>query len=262
MFEDELAALPPQPPRTALLPGMRLGAALPGRALLLVLVFLALFASMPLTIIRSDPMMRLQFGPSREVEAHILSVSDSTCGGSRARRVVYEFSSADGRHYRGSAQLCEQSPYYSVGLGESIPVRYLGSDPAVNAVRGASNNAAPPLIPFVLFPLFFLLILSPMYVPQFREVMRARRLFRNGLLATAQVVFVRKRNTMSWPGWPGSGTADVFLSFQLPSGQRREGIAWCANEWLLNQCARGAAVHIAFMPDRPERVALLEAFLR
>src|SRR3984885_12223741 len=104
MFEDELAALPPQPPRTALLPGMRLGAALPGRALLLVLVFLALFASMPLTIIRSDPMMRLQFGPSREGEADILSVSDSTCGGSSARRAVYGVSRADGRPFPGTPQ--------------------------------------------------------------------------------------------------------------------------------------------------------------
>ncbi len=262
MFEDQLASLPAQPPREVL-PGMRLSAAVPRGAVLLVLLLVAFFAILPLSLMSADPMLRLQLGDTRVAQARVLSLADARgCGTSAARRFVYEFSAGPGRKFHGIAVVCEDSPYYATGVGETLEIRYLASDPAIHALRDAGRDQGPPLLFFMLFPLFFLIVLAPMYVPQFREVMRARRLYRSGLLTTAHVVFVRKRTSMSWPGWPGRSSGEVFLAYQLPNGTRRESTAWCANDWLLSQLSRGAPVHIAFSERSPKRVALLEAFVR
>jgi hypothetical protein len=67
---------------------------------------------------------------------------------------------------------------------------------------------------------------------------------------------------MSWPGWFGNSAAEVFVEFQPSIGEKREAVAWCQNDWVVNQMAPGATVHIAYTDDPRERVTLLEGFLR
>jgi len=146
--------------------------------------------------------------------------------------------------------------------GDAVDVQFLPSDPAVNVLRGDSRNSGPPIAFLLVMPLFVLLMFSPMFVPQVREALRARRLFRRGRVATATVVFAKKRVTASYPGWPGSSGAEVFVSFQTPAGEHRDGTAWCPNDWLLNQLVAGTKVHVAYTEGKQGKVALLEAFLR
>jgi hypothetical protein len=263
MFDNLLAQLPttpPRPPRT--LPGLRISSVVPRSALLLPIVFVAFFALVPLSVMRSDPAMRLALGPTQNSQGRIVSaVETPACRGSTARRVIYSFSPEQGREYRGSATMCEGAIYYSVKEGDPVEVQYLSSDPAVNVLRGNSNNA-PPVAIFFLMPLFVLALLSSMFVPQIRELLRARRLYKGGRLAEGTVVFVKTRVSSFRPGWPGSSASEVFVEFRSPTGDRREAVAWCANEWLVNQLAPGAIVHIAYSDDDPAKVALLEAFLR
>jgi hypothetical protein len=158
--------------------------------------------------------------------------------------------------------VCEESPYYSAQLGDRIEIRFLTRDPAVSAVRGSNADNAPPIFVFFMFPLFFLLVLSPLYLPPVREVMRARRLYKTGVLAQGKVVFVKKRSLGNWPGWPGNTTADVFVSYQLPEGGPTETVVWCMNDWLVNQFSPGTNVHILLAPNKAARGVLLEAFIR
>jgi hypothetical protein len=59
-----------------------------------------------------------------------------------------------------------------------------------------------------------------------------------------------------------SSTADVYVAHQLPGGGRAETIAWCTNDWLINQLSPGTPVRILLSPKKSQRGALLEAFLR
>jgi len=263
MFDDELASIRTQPPRTGVLPGMRLRSAVPRSTLILLIAFIALFAVFPLSIISTDPMMRLNIGPSRDARGQVLSVTPvSACGSSVAHRILYTFSAGSGSTFRGTTTVCEQSPYSSVQAGDSVDIRYLDRDPSVNTIAGANPDNAPPLAFFMIFPLFFLLVLSPLYFPQIREVIRARRLYKTGLLAQGKVVFVKKRNAGTWPGFPGNSMADVYVAHDLPQGGRRETIVWCSNDWLLHQLSPGTTVHILLPADSSARGALLEAFIR
>lgn len=110
----------------------------------------------------------------------------------------------------------------------------------------------------VLFPVVWLLGLVGYVLWYIRPVIIARRLFQRGLLTTGQVVAVRPV-----PQRDRSRTvADVVVSYQLPDGVWTEGTAWCANDWLIRQLSPGTTVHIAFVPAKPQRVALLEMFMR
>ena len=262
MFDDELATTPVNPPRRGFLPGMRLRAAVPRSTLLVLLALVLFFAIFPLSIMSADPKAKLSFGPSATSEGRVLSAADvSGCRGSAARRIVYAFSPQSGNEFRGSTVLCEEATYYSAQIGERIPIRYLTRDPVINTIAGTDANE-PPVFLFMIFPLFFLLVFSPMYFPQLREVMRARKLYKNGIVAQGKVIFVKRRNAATWPGFPGSSTADVYVSYLLPSGGRAETVVWCANEWLLNQLSPGATVHLLVGRGQTARGALLEAFIR
>ena len=262
MFDDQLANVPKQPPRTGVLPGMRFGAAIPRATLILVLAFILMFATLPLSIINSDPKAKLSLGPSTSTEGRVLSATEvSGCRGSASRRIVYAFSAQSGSEFRGGVVVCEESSYYSAQAGDKIAIRYLSRDPAVNAVAGMDDNE-PPVFFFLIFPFFFLAVFAPLYLPQLREVMRARRLYKKGTLVQGKVVFVRRRSSGTWPGWPGSSTSDVYVSYQSPSGAAAETVAWCANDWLINQLSPGSTVHVLLPPDKSSRGALLEAYIR
>jgi hypothetical protein len=259
----ELASIPANPPRTGFLPGMRFSSAIPRSTLILLLAFVLLFAVFPLSIMSTDPKAKLGIGPSGTAEGRVLSVTDvSACRGSAARRIVYAFSAESSSEFRGVGVVCEESAYYSTRVGEKIEIRFLKRDPAVNAIAGTEAVNEPPLFLFMIFPLFFLLILSPLYLPQLREVVRARRLYKKGALVEGKVVFVKRRSAITWPGWPGSTTADVYVAHQTPSGGRVETVVGCSNDWLLNQLSPGATVHILLAQDKSARGALVEAFIR
>jgi hypothetical protein len=263
MFDDELAAIPTQPPRTGVLPGMRIGAAVPKSTLLLLLAFFVLITALPLSIISTDPKMRLGIGPSGMAQGRVLATATvSSCRNSAAHRIIYSFSPQSGNEFRGAGLLCEVSPYYSAQADDKIEIRYLKRDPAVNSIAGTASDNEPPIFIFLLFPFFFLLLLSALFLPQIREVMYARRLYRAAVLTEGKVVFVKKRSGVNWPGWPGSSTAEVYVAHQLPSGGRAEAIVRCTNDWLVNQLVPGATVHILLPRDKSKRGALLQEYIR
>ena len=263
MFEDQLGQLATDPPRRPdLLPGLRYSAIVPRGALLFLVIFVAFFAIVPLTIMRSDPMMRLELGASRTAPARVLTATDvAGCRSAGARRLIYVFTPAPGREVRGIATVCEDSLYYSVKSGDEVEVQFLSGDPAVNILRSNARTAAPPLAFLAILPLFVLMILAPMFMPQIREGLRARRLWARGRVTAATVVFAKKRFSAGGTAMAAAAGAEVYVEFRNAAGERREAIGWCQNDWLLNQLKAGETVHVAH-DERSDRVALLEAFLR
>jgi hypothetical protein len=265
MFDNQFTNVPINPPRrTDFLPGLRFSAVISKSTLYLPLIFVGFFILIPFSIMNSDPSMRLAMGPAKTMQGQVLSSMDtSMCRGTTGRRVTYEFSPEPGHEFRGTTTLCQESPYYSVKEGDEVEVQFVPSDPSVNSIRGGNSNAAPPIAVFLLMPFFILVMFSPMILPQVREVLRARRLFKKGRLALGTVFFVKKRVTSFWPGWPGNSAAEVFIEYESSASKMLEGVAWCPNEWLLQQLPPGAKVHIAYSDESPGgRIALLEAFLR
>lgn len=261
MFEDQLAKLPLNPPRSpALLPGLRLSSAISKTWLSIPLFFAVMFTFMPLVILTADPKARLAFGRTETVEGHVVAVTTNECRG-QGRQITYAFSPPRSPEYRATASFCPGSPYFDLGPGNTVPVEYLISDPSVSLIVGQSRDR-PPYLMFFLFPLFGALMFAPTFVPQMRDLLHARRCFKRGVVATGTVLFVKRGASWAWPGGLGASGADVFVAYQLPSGTGGEAKARCNNDWLLGHLSPGASVNIAFLPERPSRAALLEAYIR
>jgi hypothetical protein len=263
MFEEQLESLPADPPRPLeALPGLRMKRAVQGTALLFPLVFAIFFLSVPLSIMRSDPAMRFAISPNRSIQGRVVSSAiTSACRSDKAHRMIYQFSPAPGTTYRGAATVCEQSIYYTVKEGEPVEVQYLTNDPVISRLRGNSPPNASPIYLFLFTPLFILGMFASLLWPPLREYHRARKLFQHGRLATGAVLFVKKRSNAASRGWSGNTSSDVFIQFTSSTGRKREGIAWCPNDWLIDQLVPGEKVHVAY-DEGSDRVALLEAFVR
>jgi hypothetical protein len=263
MFEEQLRSLPPDPPRpVAALPGLAFRRAVPGMALVFPVIFLIFFATVPLSLIQSDPTLRFALSKTATITGHVLSVETTyACKSEKSHRVIYQFSPTPGTNIRGRATVCEQSVFYSVKEGEPVEIQYLQSDPVLSRLRsnGLQNDLAVYL--FIFTPVFILAMFTTILWPPLYEVYRARRLFQYGRLATGTVIFVKQRSNSAWRGWAGNTAAQVFIEFTDAAGARSEGVASCQNAWLVDQLEAGQQVHIAHR-EQLRKVLLLEAFLR
>jgi hypothetical protein len=264
VFEAEFSRVSIEPPRRVeSLPGLRLRGVVPKWALVFPLFFLVFFLSIPLSIMTSDPAMRLSMGTAETAQGRVVSVGTaSACRGSTSRHVVYAFSDRSGKEYRGAQSVCEESPYFSLKEGDLVEVRYLRSDPAIHDLPNEARNQPPPLLFFLIMPTFFLAMFGALFWPPIGTVFRARRLFKSGRIAIGKVIFVKKRGYAGWPGMQGMVGSSVYIEIQLPSGATREVVASCHNDWLLDQLTAGTSVHVAHAEDDAEKVALLEAYIR
>lgn len=206
--------------------------------------------------------MRLAWYRTGVANGKVISVTGGkSCNGTGVN-VVYLFQPPNQPEFRGSQSVCPTSPYHSTQPNQTVPVKYLASDPSVNLIAGEGEADPPLYLAMFLFPLFGLLMFSPMFLPPILQLLRDRRIFRLGRIAQGKVVFVKQLTGASWPGFPFTSTSEIFVSFQLASGEGAEARALCRNEWLVHHLPAGASIHIAYLKNRPSRVVLLEAYVR
>lgn len=259
--DDELARIPAQPPRRAdLLPGLRFSRAASPRMLALPLAFLALMAVMPLAVLAGDRNLQLALRETETAEGRVETVEAGRACQGESSEISFSFPSRAGVVFRGAESVCPRSPYQAVRPGDSVPVVYLVSDPAVNALAGeTAAGGAASLLPILLFPLFGLVFFAPLFWPRVAQLRRDRKLFTRGTLATGRVVFVATQRDSFWPGWPAPTRGEVFVAAELPAGGEQEVKAVCNNDWLLAHLAPGAEVHVCVVGGN---AVLLENYVR
>ncbi|GAB6042044.1 hypothetical protein [Endothiovibrio diazotrophicus] len=259
-LHDFLPAIPERPPRKAtVLPGLALSRVLKWQGLTLPLFVLVVFSLIPLMILSTDRDAMLSVWETETATGQVSQLADGRICQGDSVEVRYSFT-AHQTDYHGVNTVCSQSAYATLRAGDTVPVIYLADDPSVNAIAGASQNG-PPVGVFLLFPLFGLLFFMPLYWPRISQVLRDRRLFKKGVLASGTVVFVTKHNDVSWPGWPGSTRSDVHISIGEAGRGNTEVRARCSNDWLLYHLSPGTAVTVVYDPKR-SRAMLVENYIR
>jgi len=139
--------------------------------------------------------------------------------------------------------------------GDAIEVRFLKSDPSVNKLRSMlgirlRRSSFSSSCRYSFWP-----SLGRCFGRRFARCCELRRLFKYGKLAPPKVVFVKKRPPHSGRACPALGS-QVYLELQSASQGKREVVAMCRNDWLVNQLTSGATVHVAYSDDKPVNVAL------
>lgn len=276
MFEDVFASLPASPPRSSVLPGLTLAAAVAPRSRGLFFLCLVVIL-LPVVLLGVRITTRLVLNLGRTIEGRVISVLHGTHGYD-CSRITYSFTPRPGESFVNTGVVCHRSPDFSAREGDPIAIRFLAYYPAVNGLADSTGLGIGVLLGPALFLLFGLFVINRLF-PRVLPVMRCCYLYKYGLLATGKVVFVKIRPpvstrsgreigfddlTISLPGGarqPSPMVADVFIAHDLPTGEQIEGTAWCDSAWLLAQLSPGTTVHIAFMPGHPRRLALLDAFV-
>ena len=259
------AELYPTIPETAprqpgMLPGLRLMRIVRSRSLLLPLALVLLFSLMPVLLFLQDPSAALSLRATRTVAGRVDRIEAGLRCDGKSTRLSYSFVLDDGVVYRDQVTVCSSSAYSSLQPGDSVPVVYVADEPSINEISGTQQGNAPPLVLIVVFPLFALLMFLPMLWPELSRILRDRKLFRGGRMATGSVLFVTRDLRQTWPGWPSSAASIVYLRVDQPAGIA-EVQAQCGNEWLLAQLKPGAEVTVLFDPQKA-RAMLVENYLR
>lgn len=250
-----LPVIPEHSPRKiSLLPGLALSHAINGRSLFIPAIFLLMFALVPLMIISTDHDTMLAIRETVTVSGQVIQTAKGRSCNGESIAMHYSFM-AGNIEYRGQDTVCSEDSYGNLGLGDTVPVVYLVDDPSVNTIAGSLGNA-PPVVFFLMFPLFGLVFFVPFFWHRFSQILRDRKLFKHGSLAHGVVVFVSKRQDVSWPGWPGSTRSDVHISI----GQS-EVLAQCSNDWLLSHLPPGANVTVVYEPNSTKAM-LVENYIR
>jgi Protein of unknown function (DUF3592) len=174
--------------------------------------------------------------------------------------ISYSFTTRAGVSFRGSQVVCVGSPYDGVLLGDSVPVVYVKSKPAINALADANNTNPAVFLSLAIFPLFGLFVLAPLIWPRISQLRTDRKLFCTGSLVKGRVVFVAAGRDSPWgPGWSFPTRGAVFVAAQLRSGGEQEVKAACTNHWLLGQLAPGSEVNVCV---KGNKAVLLENYFR
>src|SRR5690349_7941723 len=262
MFDEQLSNLATSPPRSLrLLPGLLVWNAIFHREVWIPLLYIGLFGLLPVLMLFAELRSKLSFGPSQIAAGTVIQAT--AVQHTRDTEITYRFRTTDDQEYRATRTVGSESPYTGVHPGDSVPIRYQIGRPSRSLIVEDREKDADHLFFFLLFPLFAaVFFLGPTSIPRLIQLLKDRRVFRKGELTDASVVFVNPRGVFSWFGWCGLYSADVFVKFQLSSGDQAEAKTVCRNDWLLRQLGPGTSVHIAYMPNRPARVVLLETYVR
>ncbi len=261
MLNTELrASIPEHPPRNAkLLPGLHLSKTIRPSSLILASVLLLLFALAPLAIIFSNQDTMLSLYATKTASGEVAQVQEGReCKGASID-IRYTFKAGD-LEYRGMDTACSRSAYAELTPGDKIPITHLADDPSVNAISGASRNE-PPLSLLLMIPLFGFALFGGLVLPRFSEVMRDRKLFRQGVLAEGSVIFVTKTYGSPYQGTGRPTQSQVYVALSGSGDSPSEVKAQCSNDWLLTHLPPGARVMVVYDPKN-NNAMLVEGYLR
>jgi len=243
------------------LPGLRWKNAFDRRAMLLPLIFLGFFLFFPVMMFTSDPTMRLQFKQKARVEGKVTVTKDRNSGEGRGRDLEYSFETKDHQQYLGSQVVYEHSPYFQAEAGTAVPIIYAEGEPALNGIDGLVGQDAPPLALFLIFPFFPLVFFGLMLLPSIQSVAKARKIFKQGTIVDAEIVFIKKRSVLAGFHFPIS-RSEVYYTYKNTRDEQVESKTVCDNDWLVHKLDIGTPIHVAYVERSPRKSVILEAFIR
>jgi hypothetical protein len=255
--------IPRTPPRPiSLLPGLSYRAMADKSVAFPVSLFALFFLIVPLMTFLVDKRARLAFIDMKQADAEIIDlIGPSECDRNR-KELHYAFRTAGGRSYYGEASVCKGSVYFNIQKGDSIPIIFDPHEPSFNGIEGILGRDEPPLLIFIVFPVFFLLILVPFFWPSIRQHHKSRNIFGKGIITEGAIVFVKRKGGSSFFHFAPFTKFQIFYKYRLENGSLIESNMLSDNDWIVNRLDVGSAVHVAYIETKPRDSVILDFYLR
>ncbi len=256
--------IPPRPPRSpSLLSGLNYSAIL-DKSFIGLMIFLLLLMGLFLVamIFTADKDLRLPFIKMEKAGGMVIEIVDNTKCNKSSVAIHYQFTTESKRTYYGDYVACRDDLYSSLSIGDSIPIVYDPGDPSFNGIEGVMGRNNPPLFMILLLPLFFMLLFIPMFLPNIKQVIVARSIFKKGLITSGEILFIGRKKHAAYYNFKGLGGLEVFYRFQIRSGETIECKVTMDNDWLANKLDIGHPVTVCYIEGKPERSFILDFFYR
>ena len=127
-------------------------------------------------------------------------------------------------------------------------------------LKGISPDPPRSVFPFFFF-VFFIAFVAPLLFPSIQLLKQARKVFKKGVIADVESIFIKKQSTGSGVH-PRPLTCEIYYSYKTTRDEQVESKTTCDNDWLAYKLDVGSPIHVAFLENKPQRSMILEAFIR
>ncbi|MES9816526.1 MAG: DUF3592 domain-containing protein [Candidatus Thiodiazotropha sp.] len=260
----DFSVIPNRPPRSvSLLLGLKLSEILDYKTVFFVVLFVLIMGLFPVTMILAmDKEARLPFIEMEKVQGSVIELVDNSQCDNPSTNLRYKFKTAIGHSYYGDYLTCENSMYSSLGVGDNLPIIYDPKKPSFNGIEGELGKKQPPFVIFMVFPLIFLLIIFPMFLPNLKQVITARSIFKKGQITKGEILFVGRKKLSTVINFKGVASLEIFYSYETNKGDRVESKVNTDNDWLANKLAVGSPVTVVYIESKPKRSIILDFYYR
>lgn len=100
-------------------------------------------------------------------------------------------------------------------------------------------------------------------MPNIKQIKAARSIFKNGLIANGEIIFIRrKKPTNIFNATKFLTNMEIFFRFSTKNGEKLESKITTDNDWLSSKLEIGSPVTVAYMEKRPQKNIILEFYYR
>ena len=260
-----LKDFPENPPRAvSLLSGLNYSIVL-NKSMIFSVISFALIIGIFLTImiLSAQEGFLLPFIHMEKVEGSIIEVIDNSKCDRQSISIHYRFLTNQNRTYYGEDIFYRSNLYSSLKVGDSLPILYDPTDPSFNGIEGEIGKDSSPIWIFIIILLIFLSMFASILMPNIKQVKAARSVFKNGLIANGEIIFIRrKKPTNIFNTTKFLTNMEIFFRFSTKNGEKLESKITTDNDWLSSKLEIGSSVTVAYMEKRPQKNIILEFYYR
>lgn len=256
--------MPERPPRSiSLLAGLKYSAIF-DKSMIFPIIFIALIIGIfPVVMLLSiEKSFRLPFVHMEKADGSVTEIVDNSKCDRRSISIHYQFLTNQNYTYYGKYVSCQGNLYSSLKVGGSLPIVYDPKDPSFNGIDGELGKNDPPLFMFIFFPLIFLLIFTPLVIPNIKQIKDARSIFKKGVIAKGEIIFIRRKRPTNMFNLKLLTNMEVFFRFSTVNGETLESKVTTDNDWLSNKLEIGSSVTVAYMEKKPKKNIVLDFYYR
>ncbi len=256
--------IPERPPRSiSLLSGLKFSEILDKSTIFPFIIIVLIVGIFPIAMLLSiDGGLSARFIPMEKAEGRITEIVDNSICDKQSDSIHYQFLTNDNRTYYGNYASCQGNIYSSLKVGDSLPIVYDPEEPSFNGIEGELGKNVPPLFIFILFPLIFLLAFAPMVMPNIKQIIEARSVFKKGVITKGEIIFIRRKRFTNIFNFKFLTNMEVYFRFSTVNGETVESKITTDNDWLSNKLETGSPVTVAYMEKKPRNNMILEFYYR
>ena len=101
-----------------------------------------------------------------------------------------------------------------------------------------------------------------MFLPNIKQIFKARSIFKEGQITEGEIVFIGRKKFSIASNFKAGSNLEVFFSFEIKTGKRIESMISTDSDWLVCKLEGGSPVTVAYLEAKPKISIILDFYYR